>query len=99
VLSNDTCNGRVDNPIEHLGPELSVVLTCAEAGKFAYVMQKGCCFYETRVQPGAVAIQPVGQEKSHFGNQKAVPANVFRHIKLLEQFQAFGSGRDGHFDS
>jgi hypothetical protein len=75
-----------------------MVLTRQEAGHFSYVMQKGRSFYQPQIQPGAVPVQPGGKKERHFSNQKTVPSYMMRHIESLEQFQAFGSGRNQHAD-
>jgi hypothetical protein len=73
-----------------------MVLTCLEAGHFPYIVQKGRCFYEPQVESGAVSVQPDCEEKRDFGDEKAVPAYMLRHIELPEQLHAFGTGWNEH---
>ena len=96
VFHYNTGNGRCNDPLQHLSSKDSMVLTRLEAGHFPYIVQEGRCFYETQIEPGAVSVQLDCKKERHFGNEKAVPAYMLRHIELLEQLHAFGTGWNEH---
>jgi hypothetical protein len=76
---------------------MRVVFASLETAHFTYVVKQGSRFHQAQIESAAVLIKAFAEKERNLRDQEAVPLNMWRHLKVLEQIHTFCARQNVHF--